>query len=265
MLPKVSAFFAAIPLNQALWQHLKAYGETAAITDLSPTRQRHVQETLADFREQGADLPPEQKQRAAALQEQLAKLTQKYSENCLDATNAWERVVNDPSELTGLPESARAAARQSAEQAGYSEGWRFTLQAPSYIAVMTHADSEALRKAVWQAYAALGREAPYDNRELVRQILDLRHEFAQLMGRAHFADHVTARRMAGSGQAALDFGESIFARLEAAFQSEALTLRAFKASATGVATPVGKEPPLMEPWDVAYWAEKQREGKLRFR
>lgn len=264
MLPKVSAFFAAIPLNQALWQHLKAYGETAAITDLSPTRQRHVQETLADFREQGADLPPEQKQRAAALQEQLAKLTQKYSENCLDATNAWERVVNDPSELTGLPESARAAARQSAEQAGYSEGWRFTLQAPSYIAVMTHADSEALRKAVWQAYAALGREAPYDNRELVRQILDLRHEFAQLMGRAHFADHVTARRMAGSGQAALDFGESIFARLEAAFQSEALTLRAFKASATGVATPVGKEPPLMEPWDVAYWAEKQREANYDF-
>ncbi|MGB0257385.1 MAG: M3 family metallopeptidase [Coraliomargarita sp.] len=251
MLPKVSEFFAAIPLNEQLWKTLKAFGSSEAIQALSPTKQRYVHETMADFREAGADLPPEQKQRAAEIQKRLAELTQKYSENCLDATNAWDKLITDESELSGLPESALAAAKQSATQKD-KEGWRFTLQAPSYIPVMTYADSDALREEVWKAFAAIGRNGETDNRELVREILDLRHELAQLMGQDNFADHVTARRMAASGGAALKFGDAIFDRVREAFESEVQQLRNFKKAE------------LLEPWEVGYWAEKQRLANYDF-
>ena len=260
MLPKVSEFFASIPLNEALWEKLKAYGIESGNEDLSFTKRRYIEETLADFREAGADLPPEQKKRAGEIQSQLAELTQKYSENCLDGTNAWEKIVTDEKQLSGLPKSARDAARQSAEQKG-TEGWRFTLQAPSYIPVMTYADSDALRKEVWTAFAAIGRSGEHDNRQLVRQILDLRHEFAQLVGQENFANHVTERRMAASGQAALEFGDEIFQKVRAQFEKEAEQLRRYKAAEEGL--PID-HPSLLEPWEVGYWAEKQRKASYAF-
>ena len=260
MLPKVSEFFASIPLNEALWETLRAYSVESGDEDLSPTKRRYIEETLADFREAGADLPPEQKKRAGEIQSQLAELTQKYSENCLDGTNAWEKIVTDEKQLSGLPKSALEAARQSAEQKD-TEGWRFTLQAPSYIPVMTYADSDALRKEVWSAYAAIGRSGEYDNRQLVRQILDLRHEFAQLVGQENFANHVTERRMAASGQAALEFGDEIFQKVRAQFEEEAEQLRCYKAAEEGL--PID-HPPLLEPWEVGYWAEKQRKASYAF-
>jgi oligopeptidase A len=260
MLPKVSEFFASIPLNEALWETLKAYGVESGTEALSPTKQRYIKETLADFREAGADLPPEQKKRAGEIQSQLAELTQKYSENCLDGTNAWEKIIIDEKQLSGLPKSALGAARQSAEQKGL-EGWRFTLQAPSYIPIMTYADNNALRKEVWSAYAAIGRSGDHDNRQLVRQILDLRHEFAQLVEQENFANHVTKRRMAASGQAALDFGDEIFQKVRDQFEKEAEELRRFKAAKEGL--PLDHSP-LLEPWEVGYWAEKQRNANYAF-
>ncbi len=258
MLPKVSEFYSNIPLNQALWNTLKAFGESAAAKTLTATKQRYLKETLADFREQGADLPPEKKQRAGELQSRLAEITQKYSENCLDATNAWEKIITDEAALSGLPQSALDAAKQSAQQKGHEQAWRFTLQAPSLIPVLTYADNDALRQEVWQAYAAIGRTAPHDNRELVREILDLRHEFAQLVGQPNFADHVTARRMAASGNAALKFGETIFDKVKAAFDDEVLALRNYKAKATESTVE------LLEPWETGYWAEKQRQANYDF-
>ena len=264
MIPVVSAFFAGIPLNKKLWECLQKCASSSSADNLSATKQRHIQETLADFKEQGANLPIKQKQRASEIQEQLAKHTQKYSENCLDAMNAWELIINDEATLAGLPESARGAALQSAKEAGYSEGiWRFSLDAPSYIAVMTYAESPALRKDVWLAYANIGREAPYDNSALVLEILELRHEFAKIMGKDNFADYVTARRMAGSGQVALNFGESIFDRVETAFRAEDQTLRQYKSITEETSSSLSSLP-LLEPWDVAYWAEKQREKNYDF-
>ncbi len=258
MLPKVTEFFAGIPLNQALWQTIKAFGTSDAVQQLSATKQRYVHEELADFREAGADLPPEQKQRAGEIQKRLAEITQKYSENCLDATNAWEKIVTDEGQLTGLPESALAAARQNAEQKGHDNAWRFTLQAPSLIPVLTYADNDAVREEVWRAYTAVGRNAPHDNRALVTEILDLRDEFALLVGQKNFADHVTARRMAASGDAALQFGEAIFDKIEDQFIDEVDALRAFKARSTEGA------PELLQPWEGGYWAEKQRLANFDF-
>jgi oligopeptidase A len=261
MLPQVTEFFSSIPLNAALWETIKAFGTSEAISKLSTTKQRYVHETMADFREQGADLPPEKKKRAAELQSRMAELTQKYSENCLDAVNAWERIVTDESELAGLPDSAIAAAKQDAESKGHEDGWRFTLQAPSYIAVMTYADSDALRKEVWQAYADIGRGKTHNNQQLVREILDLRHEFAQLVGQANFADHVTERRMAASGDAALQFGETLFEKVRDQFEAEAEQLRLFKSNST---SQLPNHSTLLEPWEAAYWAEKQRKAKYDF-
>ena len=258
MLPKVTEFFAGIPLNQGLWQTIKAFGTSDAVKQLSATKQRYVHEELADFREAGADLPPQQKKRAGDIQKRLAEITQKYSENCLDATNAWEKIVTDEGQLAGLPESALAAARQNAEQKGHDNAWRFTLQAPSLIPVLTYADNDAVREEVWRAYTAVGRNAPHDNRALVTEILDLRDEFALLVGQKNFADHVTARRMAASGDAALQFGEAIFDKIEDQFIDEVDALRAFKARSTEGA------PELLQPWEGGYWAEKQRLANFDF-
>ncbi|HKK17427.1 MAG TPA: M3 family metallopeptidase [Opitutales bacterium] len=266
MLPKVSEFFSGIPLNAALWEVLKAYGESGEMDGLPATKRRNVHETMADFREAGADLPADEKKRAAELQSLLAEKTQKYSENCLDATNAWEKIVTDESLLSGLPESAIANAKQDAENKGHKNAWRFTLQAPSYIAVMTYADGEDLRKEVWQAFAAVGRQEPYDNRELVPEILDLRHEFARLVGHSNFADHVTERRMVSSGQSALEFTDSVFKKVRDQFEKEVEALREFKAEteAGESSNDQSGSAPLLEPWDAAYWAEKQRKAKYDF-
>ncbi len=260
MLPKVSAFIASIPLNKCLWETLKKYDQGSESEALSPTKKRYIKETLADFREAGADLSPKNKKRASEIQSELANLTQRYSENCLDATNAWEKIITDETLLSGLPKSALAAARQSAEQKS-QRGWRFTLQAPSYIPVMTYADNDLLRKEVWSAYAAIGRSGDHDNHKLVRQILDLRHEFAQLVGQKNFANHVTERRMAASGQAALNFGEEIFQKVRGKFEKEAEELRRYKAAEEGLSL---DHPPLLEPWEVGYWAEKQRKANYAF-
>ena len=263
MLPKVTEFFSGIPLNDALWSVIKTYGESNAVAALTPTKQRYVSETLTDFREQGADLPPEQKKRAAAIQNELATLTQKYSENALDATNAWEKIVHDEPLLSGLPESARSAARQSAERKGHENAWRFTLQAPSYIAVMTYADNDALREEVWRAYSSAGRGEPHDNEPLVPRILELRHELAQLLGEKNFADYATKRRMAKSGDNALRFTDDLFGKVKNQFDQEAEALRKFKAKTIGEGLPLDP-PPLLEPWEGAYWAEKQRQARYDF-
>ena len=258
ILPKVTEFFSSIPLNEPLWKTLKAFGQSTATDQLSATKQRYVHETLADFREQGADLPPEKKARAAEVQKRLAEITQLYSEHSLDATNAWDKIITDEAELAGLPASAIAAAKQNAAEKGHDSAWRFTLQAPSLIPVLTYANSDSLRQELWQAYAAIGRGKKYNNQELVREILDLRYEFAQLVGQANFADHVTARRMAASGDAALKFGEAIFDKVQAQFVDEVNALRQFKADSTD-------EPrDLLEPWEVGYWAEKQRQANYDF-
>lgn len=259
MLPKVTDFFSGIPLNEALWKTLKTFSENqTAIRELSPTKQRYIDETIADFRDHGADLPPKKKARAAELQKRLAEATQKYSENCLDAINAWEKIVSDEAELSGLPETSINAAKQNAEQKGHKDAWRFTLQAPSLVPVLTYADSQELRREMWEAYAEIGRAKPYENQKLVTEILILRNDLAQLIGKDNFADHVTERRMAASGTNALRFTENLFEKIKTRFNREVTELRQFKADATGQSLD------LLEPWETGYWAEKQRKAHYDF-
>ena len=117
-LPLVSAFFARIPLNAELWLRLKTFAATPAAAALSGIHRRFLDETVKDFVQAGADLPPDKRTRLEALQTELAQVTQKYSENVLDATNAWQLVVDDEARLAGLPAHAKAAARRSAAASG---------------------------------------------------------------------------------------------------------------------------------------------------
>jgi oligopeptidase A len=257
MLPKVSAFFASIPLNAALWERLRKFAASAAARSVTGIHRRFLDETVKDFQQAGADLPAEKRARLEALQTELAQLTQKYSENVLDATNAWQLVVTDERRLAGLPERAKAAARRSAEAKGLA-GWRFTLHMPSLEPFMTFVEDDALRHEMWTASAAVGAQAPHDNTPLIGKILALRAEKAALLGRENFADLVLDRRMAKSGARALAFMEDLQHRAAAAFAGECRELEEFKARQLGrAASPLA-------PWELAFWAEKLRKARYDF-
>jgi len=263
MLPKVSAFYAAIPLNPELWARLRAFAATRAALGLSGVQRRFVDETLADFRQAGADLPLGQRGRLEALQAELALLTQKYSENVLDATNAWQLLVEDERRLKGLPPHAIVAAQRNAaaKNLGTAEKpvWRFTLHMPSQEPFMTYLEDEALRREMWTAASAVGATQPQDNTALVTRILTLRAEKAVLLGKAHFADLVLERRMAKSGKRALSFLEDFQQRAAPAFTRECRELEGFKARQTGASA---AKP--LAPWELAFWSERLRRERYAF-
>jgi oligopeptidase A len=259
MLPEVTDFYSSLALNDRLWSVIKVVGESPEIATLTPVQRRFVDETLADFRNSGADLPPAQKQRIAAIEAELSKITKAYSEHVLDSTNAWELIITDESKLAGLPDSAKAGAAANARAKGIdAPAWRFTLQFPSMFPIMQHLHDDAIRHQVWEASSKVGAVGEFDNTALVWQILALRHEKAEILGHQHFADLTLLRRMAKSGGTALDFINDLHARIHPAFLAEHKQLGQYKAAKSG--QPVG----LLEPWEVAYWAEKQRQENYDF-
>lgn len=259
MMPAVVTFSSTIPLNAKLWNVLKQAAEKEE--KLTPPQKRYVEETLRDFRESGADLPEEEKKRVAEITNELSQLTKTFSEKVLDSTNAWELIVDSEGELAGLPDSARAAALASAQSKGLGTEekpvWRFTQQYPSMAPVMQFADSDDLRKKIWEGACSIGF-GKYNTAELIDAILVLRDEKARLLGFATHADYTTSRRMAGSGDNALKFVEDLHALIKAPYQQDMETLRAYKESKTGA--PVDK----LSPWEVSYWSELQRKELYDF-
>ena len=253
LLPDVSDFYSSLSLNPRLFHVLNTFAQSEAAKSLSEIQQRHIHETIADFIESGAALPDDKKSRIAALDAELSKVTKKYSENVLDATNAWELIITDESKLDGLPDSAKAAAAANARSKNIdAPAWRFTLHAPSMSPIMQHAHDEQLRKTVWEASSKVGSETPYDNSELVWKILELRKEKAEILGHTNFADLTLQRRMARNGETALSFVESIHAKIHETFLADAKQLSEYKAAKTSTA------PEQLEPWEFSYWAERQR-------
>jgi oligopeptidase A len=253
MLPAVTEFYSSIPLDSGLWEIIRHVGESAEIASLDPVRQRFVLDTLADFRESGADLPQEEKSRVAEIDAELSKVTKQYGENVLDSTNAWELVVTDEARLAGLPASAMDAAAANARTKGHeAPAWRFTLQFPSMYPVMQHAEDDSLRHEIWEASCRVGATGEHDNTALVHRILELRREKSEILGHANFADLTLQRRMARTGETALSFVEDLHRRIRPQFLADCQQLARFKAQETG--QPEG----LLEPWETAYWAERQR-------
>ena len=244
----VSQFYTSIALDEGAWEAVKAVEKSSETKELSPVHRRFLEKTVSGFRRAGADLDQTGKQRLEEIDVALTKVTTKFSENVLDATNAFDLVITDESKLAGLPESAKTAAKESAKAKG-REGWRFTLQAPSYVPAMTYLDDRSIRQELWEASNRRATTGEHDNRELLGEILRLRHEKAQLLGYQDFADLVLEERMAHNGAEAQTFLEGLQRKTQPFFQQENDSLVEFGRT-------LGYDE--MKPWDVGYVSEKQR-------
>jgi oligopeptidase A len=255
--PDVSAFYASIPLRPALWQRLKAFGASPAAALLSGARARFVKKTIEQFKREGADLGASDKARLEAISRELAELTNRFGQNVVASTAAFELIVEDEARLAGLPDAAKQRAREDA-QAHDKPGFRFTLQAPSMIPVLTYAVDAELRKQVYMASECRATTGDAQNPPLIVRIIELRREQAALLGFDNFADLVLADRMAKTGAVARKFVDDLSVKCRDAFERERRELIAFRRSKEGPGAP---EP---ERWDVGFYAEKQRQALYDF-
>ncbi len=251
--PQVSEFYSSLPLNEGLWGAVQGYSKSDEGLNLTGIRKRFLEKTMDNFRRHGAELDAAGKKRIAEIDVDLTKQTIRFSENVLDSTNQYEWVITDERLLAGLPESARAMARSSAASKGMAEpSWRFTLQGPSYLAVMTYLDDAELRRKVYEAFVNRATEEKLDNRPILRRILELRREKARLLGYRDFADLVLEDRMAHTGERAKQFLSDLKQKTLGQFHQENASLVAFSGKAE------------LRPWDIAYYAEKQRAALYDF-
>ena len=258
MLPEVSRFFAELGQNLALFSKYKALRASDEYATLDPAQKRIVDNEIRDFRLSGAELPDAAKPRFQEIQEELSSLAAKFSENLLDATNAFAEIVTDPAELGGLPEDVREAAREAAARAGV-EGWKFTLHMPSYLPVLQFADSRRLRAALYRAYATRASEfgpAELDNTPLIRRILELRQEEARMLGFANYAEVSLTPKMAESTTQVAAFLRDLAARAKPFAERDLAQLKEFAAAELGLAE--------LEPWDIAWASEKLRQKRYSF-
>ena len=255
--PKISEFWSNLLLDARLWLVLREFDDTAAAKELTGARKRHLTKVMAEFRRQGAELDSVGKKRVGDINVELAELTTKFAQNVLDATNSFEWVVEDEERLAGLPDSAKEAAAEAAKSKGL-DGWRFTLQAPSFTPLITYLDDATLRQEVWVAFHTRATSGDFDNRAVIDRILALRREKAELLSYADFADLVLEDRMAGTGGVAGNFVHDIREKTLSSFHRENETLEAFRREL------VGNDAGDVKPWDVGYYAEKQRAALYDF-
>jgi oligopeptidase A len=256
MQPEIASFYAGIPLNAELWRALKAFQGTGEAKALDGVKARFLKKTVDSFRRHGADLDAAGKKRFSEIDVELSTTTTKFAQNVLDSTAQFEYWIEDETKLAGLPPSAVEMARAAAEAKG-KPGWRFTLQAPSYLAVMTYLADGGVRELFYKAYNRRATEAERNNVPLVARILELRAEKAQLLGYANFADLVLEDRMAKRGAAAQSFLAGLEQRTHAPFERENAALEAYRSKVDGTAAPLAA-------WDIGYYAEKQRTAEYAF-
>lgn len=250
-LPKLSEYGTEVGQNEGLF---RAYQTVAAQEHLDAAQRKLLENALRDFHLSGVDLPAEKKTRYKEISQELSKLTSKYSENVLDATNAWSKLIEDPEHLKGLPESALALARQNAAQQD-KEGWLFTLDMPCYLPVLTYADDRDLRFEMYQAYGTRASDqgphaGRWDNGEIMESILRLRHELAQLLGFESFAERSLATKMARDPEEVMGFLNDLADRSVEQARRELEELEAFAREHYGVSE--------LAPWDIGYYSEKLR-------
>ncbi|MBM4290165.1 MAG: M3 family metallopeptidase [Deltaproteobacteria bacterium] len=253
--PKMSAFYASIPLSAPLFERVQG-SVGAGLERLAPHHRRLARKTLEGFERSGAALAPAQKARLVEIEVALSELTQSFSRRVVEATDAFSLVLGEERLLAGLPEGARAAARASAAAKGL-EGWRFTLQGPSYVAAMTYLDHRPTREALHRAYLTRAAAGDEGNLPVVCALLAFRAEKAALLGFGSVADLHLADRMVRSGAEALSFVEGLAARTRGAFEEERAALERFARERLSWEGRV-------EGWDVAYLAEKMRQEECDF-
>jgi len=253
-LEKITDWETELGQNRDLYEAVRAVRDGAGFAALTPVQQRIVTESIRDFELSGVALEEPARSRYREIANELSKLSTEFEQALLDATDAWHLDVADAGALAGLPDSALALLRQYAQEAG-TEGWRITLQHPSYVAVLTHADDRALRHTVYEAYATRASDqgphaGRFDNAPRIERIMALRHEAAGLLGFPNAAEESLATKMAAESTRVLGFLRDLAARARPVAERELADLAAFARDTLGLDA--------LAPWDVAYASEKLR-------
>ena len=257
-LPKVTRFGSALGQNLALYQQYRALAATPEAAQYDPARRKVLENALRDFRLGGAELDDAGKARYSAIREELSALSATFSQNVLDATDAWSLHVEDPAEMAGLPDDVIAAARAAAEKDDLP-GWKLTLQMPCYLPVQTYAEHRPLREALYRANAIRASEfgdTALDNSGNIDRVLALRAELATLLGFANYAEYSIATKMAEDAPQVLGFLRDLAARAKPYAQRDRAELEAFARDELGM--------PALEAWDLAFAAEKLKQARYSY-
>ena len=254
-LPKLSEYGTEMGQNVELYQAYRTVKESKQHDQLDTAQKKVIENALRDFHLSGVDLTDDKKARFKEIRQQLSQLTTKFEENVLDATQGWSKQVEDEIRLAGLPESAQAMAKQAAVQKEL-HGWLFTLDFPSYFAVMTYADDRDLRSEMHQAYVTRASDqgpnaGKWDNSQVMEDILALRHELAQLLGYKSYAERSLVTKMADTPERVLGFLHDLAKRSKTDANKELHELEEFARKEHGVEK--------LEPWDIGYYSEKLRQ------
>jgi oligopeptidase A len=255
-LPKLSEYWTEMGQNKPLFEAYDALAKSPAAAGFDFAQKTILDHALRDFRLSGIDLPAEQQKRYGEIQMKLSELASRFSNQLLDATQAWTKHITDDAALAGLTDSAKAQMAQAA-QAKELDGWLITLEFPSYYAVMTYADDRALREEVYTAYCTRASDqgpnaGQHDNGPVMAEILDLRQELARLLGFAHYSELSLASKMAESTEQVLHFLRDLAVRSKPFAKQDLAELKAFAAE-QGVQD--------LASWDVGYFSEKLRQQR----
>jgi len=256
-LPKLSQYWTELGQDQRLFEKYRQLKDSGCFAQLSPARRKIVENALRDFRLGGAELPPQKKKRHAEIQEELARLGAKFSENLLDATNAFS-VVASEKQIPGIPDDVLQAAREAAQKDG-KPGWKFTLHAPSYLPVVQYADDRDLRETLYRESVTRASEfgrPEWDNTPLIARIVMLRRELAGLLGYHNFAEVSLVPKMAESPRQVLGFLGDLARRARPFAERDAAELRAFARDELRIEE--------LQAWDLAYASEKLRLKRYAF-
>lgn len=256
--PLLTEYHTDLLQNEALYQAVQSIAARPDFSLLDEAKRKVIENELRDFKLTGVHLPLDKKMRFAELQKKLSHLTTQFSENVLDATNAWSLPITDIEKLRGIPEQNLQIAAQNAEQHKKS-GWLLTLEYPCFSAVMKHAVNRELRRIVYEAYFTRASEqGPYagkwDNSIVMQDIMTVRQEIAQLLGFSHYADYSLATKMAATSDRVLDFLDKLVEKSKPIAKKEIKELEQFAKEIDSLEK--------LEAWDIAFYSEKYREQKF---
>lgn len=255
-LPLVMQYSIELEQNHDLYLAIKQLSEPKTFKTLNPTQQKIIKDDLRNFRLSGVTLEPKKKKRFSTIQQELAKLNNKFANNVLDATYGWQYLANE-NEIQGIPEHTLSLAKKAAEQKN-KKGWLFNLDTPSYIAVMTYADSENLRKKFYTAFVTKAssenkNNKKWDNTKNIEKILILRKEMAEILGFKNYAELSLATKMAKKTNIVLDFLNKL------ATKAKPIAKKEYQELALFVKNNYNKNK--LNPWDIAYYSEKLKQEK----
>ncbi len=254
-LPALSEYGTWVGQHKGLYEAYKSIKESETFATLSQAQQKTIVDELRDFELSGIGLPADQQKRYGEISKRTSELSSNFSNNVLDATMGWSKHITDEAELSGLPESAMAAAKAAAE-AKELDGWLLTLEMPSYIPIMTYADNKPLRREIYEAFVTRASDrgpnaGKWDNTDLISEELQLRHEVSRLLGFASYSEKSLATKMAKSPTQVLGFLNDLAAKAKPQGEREVEELKAFVKEEFDIDE--------LDLWDVTYYSEKLKQ------